>query len=158
VGPAVIAGRGIGEVEAEVRGRDGVPFGIDGTTQGPPGPARRGGERAEGERENEARVRTRHEIGSSRNATGNLRQYTSRSRCLEWNHRGSCWPTPADGGRLQDLWELRQTDSARILVGTAARRRFVKQVILGANGQLGQDLVPRLGGEVIALSRAQADL
>jgi dTDP-4-dehydrorhamnose reductase len=34
----------------------------------------------------------------------------------------------------------------------------VKQVILGASGQLGQDLVPRLGGEVIPLARAQADL
>src|SRR6516165_8657573 len=30
--------------------------------------------------------------------------------------------------------------------------------VLGANGQLGRDLCPRLPGEVISLSRAQADL
>src|SRR6516162_2894953 len=31
-------------------------------------------------------------------------------------------------------------------------------VVLGARGQLGRDLVPRLPGEVVPLERAQADL
>lgn len=34
----------------------------------------------------------------------------------------------------------------------------MRHVVLGANGQLGRDLCPRLPGEVLALTRAQADL
>jgi dTDP-4-dehydrorhamnose reductase len=34
----------------------------------------------------------------------------------------------------------------------------MRHVVLGANGQLGRDLCPRLPGEVVALSREQADL
>jgi dTDP-4-dehydrorhamnose reductase len=34
----------------------------------------------------------------------------------------------------------------------------VKYAVLGANGQLGRDLCPRLQGDVVALTRAQADL
>src|SRR5438477_12979637 len=34
----------------------------------------------------------------------------------------------------------------------------VRYAVLGAAGQLGRDLCPRLGGEVVALSRQQIDL
>src|SRR5688572_14192690 len=34
----------------------------------------------------------------------------------------------------------------------------MRAVVLGAPGQLGRDLVPRLGGDVIPLGRADADL
>ena len=34
----------------------------------------------------------------------------------------------------------------------------MKHVVLGAAGQLGRDLVPRLTGEVVPLTRADADL
>jgi dTDP-4-dehydrorhamnose reductase len=45
-----------------------------------------------------------------------------------------------------------------ILPSRKRRERFLRYAVLGAAGQLGRDLCPRLGGEVVALTRPQVDL
>src|SRR5438445_13774492 len=49
-------------------------------------------------------------------------------------------------------------DRARAPTATGFREGTMKFAVIGAAGQLGRDLCPRLSGEVVPLDRARADL
>src|SRR5262249_22761098 len=65
--------------------------------------------------------------------------------------------TPANSPPWHRIFSDRKT--TRISQRIARRRSpLVRYVVLGAAGQLGRDLGPRLGGDVAPLTRAQIDL
>src|SRR5216110_3386376 len=49
-------------------------------------------------------------------------------------------------------------DRACAPTATRPREKIMKFAVIGAAGQLGRDLCPRLSGEVVPLDRARADL